>query len=98
MIFLAALIEATLRISTSILFASLGETMIERAEILNLGIEGTMLLSAFGAFVLAQLSGSLFAGLLAAVLTGILLSLLMGFLTVTLGLNQHVSGLGITLL
>jgi simple sugar transport system permease protein len=98
MIFLAALIGATLRISTSILFAALGETIIERAGILNLGIEGTMLLSAFSGFVVAQLSGSLFAGLLAAILTGILLSLLMGFLTVTLGLNQHVSGLGITLL
>jgi general nucleoside transport system permease protein len=98
MIFLAALIGATLRISTSILFAALGETIVERAGILNLGIEGTMLLSAFSGFVVAQLTGSLLAGLLAAVLTGVLLSLLMGLLTVTLGLNQHVSGLGITLL
>jgi simple sugar transport system permease protein len=95
--FLFTLIGATLRISTPILFGALGETIVERAGVLNLGIEGTMLLSAFSGFVAAQFSGSLYVGLLAAVLTGVLLSLLMGLLTVTLGLNQHVSGLGITL-
>jgi general nucleoside transport system permease protein len=95
--FILALFGATLRISTPILYGALGEMIVERAGILNLGIEGTMLLSAFSGFVAAQLSGSLYVGLLAAVLTGVLLSLLMGLLTVTLGLNQHVSGLGITL-
>lgn len=96
--FLLTLIGATFRISTPILFAALGETIVERAGVLNLGIEGTMLLSAFSGFVVAQTTGSLFIGLAAALLTGVLLSLLMGFLSVTLGLNQHVSGLGITLL
>ncbi len=96
--FIAALIGATLRISTPILLAGLGETIVERAGVLNLGIEGTMLLSAFTGFVAAQLSGSLYVGLLAAVVTGVLLSLLMGLLSVSLGLNQHVAGLGITLL
>lgn len=95
---LLALLGATLRISTPILFAALGETLIERAGILNLGIEGTMLLSAFSGFVVAQYSGSLWLGLAAAVLTGVLLNVLMGFFAVTLGLNQHVAGLGITLL
>ncbi|UCH25424.1 MAG: ABC transporter permease [Trueperaceae bacterium] len=96
--FLLTLSGATLRISTPILLAALGETLIERAGILNLGIEGTMLLAAFSGFVTAQLTGSLWLGLAAAVLTGVLLSLLMGLLSITLGLNQHVSGLGITLL
>jgi general nucleoside transport system permease protein len=95
---LPAIVGATLRMMTPILFAGLGETIVERSGILNLGIEGTMLLSAFSGFVAAQLSGSLYVGLLAAILTGVLLSLLMGVLTVSLGLNQHVSGLGITLL
>jgi ABC-type uncharacterized transport system permease subunit len=95
--FLLTLIGATFRISTPILFASLGETIVERSGILNLGIEGTMLLSAFGGFLAAQITGSLYIGLLVAMLVGIVLSLLMGFLTVTLGVNQHVSGLGITL-
>lgn len=93
-----ALLGGALRISSPILLAALGETLIERAGILNLGIEGTMLLSAFSGFVVAQLTGSLWLGLGAAVLTGVLLCLLMGFLTVTLKLNQHVAGLGITLL
>jgi general nucleoside transport system permease protein len=92
------LLGAMLRIATPILFAALGETIIERAGVLNLGIEGTMLLSAFTGFLAAQLTGSLWIGLLVAILTGIVLSVLLGFLTVTLGLNQHVSGLGITLL
>ncbi len=92
------LLGATLRIATPILFAALGETIIEKAGILNLGIEGTMLLAAFAGFVAAQASGSLFIGLAAAILMAVLLSLLMGLLTVTLGLNQHVAGLGITLL
>jgi simple sugar transport system permease protein len=95
--FVLTLIGATLRIGTPILYAALGETLIELSGVLNLGIEGTIFLSAFSGFLVAQLSGSLYAGLLAAVLTGLLLALLMGFLTVTLGLNQHVSGLGITL-
>jgi simple sugar transport system permease protein len=95
--FILTLIGATLRISTPILLAALGESIVERAGVLNLGIEGTMLLSAFSGFVAAQVTGSLYIGLLAALLTGVMLSVLMGLLTVTLGLNQHVSGLGITL-
>lgn len=96
--FLLPLLGATFRISTPILLGALGETVAERAGVLNLGIEGTMLLSAFSGFVVAQATGSLLAGLLAALLTGVLLNLLLGVLAVTLGLNQHVSGLGITLL
>jgi general nucleoside transport system permease protein len=92
------LLGAMLRIATPILFAALGETIIERAGVLNLGIEGTMLLSAFTGFLAAHLTGSVWLGLLVAMLTGVVLSVLLGFLTVTLGLNQHVSGLGITLL
>jgi simple sugar transport system permease protein len=94
---IATLLGATLRIASPILFAALGEMVVERAGILNLGIEGTMLLSAFTGFVVAEISGSLVTGLAFAALTGVLLGLLMGVLSVTLGLNQHVSGLGITL-
>ena len=97
-IFAINLVAATLRVATPLLFASLGETFNERAGILNLGIEGTMFLSAFVGFYVTDVSGSLWAGLLAAIITGILLGLLMAFLAVTLGVNQHVAGLGITLL
>lgn len=92
------LLAATLRIATPILLAGLGEVFAERAGVLNLGIEGIMLMGAILGFIAAYLSGSLMIGLLAAVLLGALAGLLMGWLAVTLGLNQHVSGLGLTLL
>lgn len=95
---LIALAAATLRVATPLLFAALGEMITERAGVLNLGIEGTMFLGAFAGFVVAATTGSLWLGLLAAVLVGIFCGLLMGLLTVTYGLNQHVSGLGVTLL
>lgn len=96
--FLVVLAAAALRVSTPILLAALGEMLAERAGVLNLGIEGTMLLAAFVGFVAAHQSGSLWVGLAAAVATGALMGALMALLSVTLGLNQHVSGLGITLL
>ena len=92
------LIAATLRVSTPLLFAALGETLAERAGVLNLGIEGTMMLSAFAGFAVAVATGSLWVGLLAAMLIGVLCGALVALLTVTFGLNQHVSGLGVTLL
>lgn len=98
MSFLINLIAATLRVSTPILLAAIGETYSERAGVLNLGIEGTMFFGAFIGFYVADITGSLWVGFLAAILAGILCGLLMALLTVTLGVNQHVSGLGITLL
>lgn len=92
------LLAATLRIATPILLAGLGEVFAERAGVLNLGIEGIMLMGAILGFIAAYLSGSLTVGLLAALVLGALAGLLMGWLAVTLGLNQHVSGLGLTLL
>ena len=96
--FLVNLIAATLRVATPLLLAAIGETYIERAGVLNLGIEGTMFFGAFVGFFVADLTGSLWTGFVAAVVSGVLSGLLMAFLSVTLGVNQHVSGLGITLL
>ena len=97
-IFLVNLIAATFRVSTPILLAAIGETYSERAGILNLGIEGIMFFGAFIGFFVADQSGSLWIGLLFAILSGVLAGLLMGLLSVSLGVNQHVSGLGITIL
>jgi simple sugar transport system permease protein len=97
-IFLVNLIGATLRVSTPILLAAIGETYAERAGVLNLGIEGTMLFGAFIGFFAADKSGSLWLGFFIAVLSGVIFGLLMALMTVTLGVNQHVSGLGITML
>jgi ABC-type uncharacterized transport system permease subunit len=96
-VFLVGLIAATLRVATPLIFGTLGELLSERSGILNLGIEGTMFLGAFVGFTVAQATGNLWLGFLAAVIAGVLAGFLMGLLTVSLGLNQHVSGLGLTL-
>lgn len=103
-VFLVGLIAATLRVATPLVLATIGEVFTERGGVLNLGIEGIMFLGAFVGFAVAfhaeaaGLGGYLWLGLLAAVAAGWVMALLMGLLVVTLGLNQHVSGLGITLL
>ena len=93
-----ALVAATLVTATPLLYAAIGEVITERAGVLNLGIEGTMYAGAFVGFLAAFHSGSPWVGLLAAIAAGAAAGLLMAFLTVSLGVNQHVSGIGTTLL
>lgn len=93
-----ALVGAMLTIATPLVWAGLGELIVERTGVLNLGIEGTMYAGAFLGFLAAYQTGSPWLGLLAAVVAGALAGALMGLLSVTLGVNQHVAGLAITLL
>jgi len=95
---LLAVLAATLTIATPLVWAALGAIINERAGILNLGIEGTMYAGAFVGFLTAAYSGSPMLGLGAAAVAGVLAGLLMAVLTVTLGVNQHVAGIGTTLL
>jgi len=88
---------AILRIATPLLLATLGEMVSERSGVLNLGIEGIMLLSAMTGFTAAYFSGSPWVGVAAALATGGVLGLVHGFFTVLLGLSQHVAGIGMTL-
>jgi len=97
-LFFVGVIAATLRVSTPLIFGTLGELFAERSGVLNLGIEGTMFLGAFAGFAVAAKTGSLWIGLLGAVIAGVLAGLLMALLSVRFGVNQHVAGLGITLL
>lgn len=97
-VFQVGFFAALIRIATPLIFGTLGELFAERSGVLNLGIEGIMMLSAMTGFSAAYFTGSLWLGVLAAMLTGIVAGLLMGVLTVTLGLSQHVSGIGTTLL
>jgi ABC-type uncharacterized transport system permease subunit len=89
---------AIIRIATPLILATTGELISERAGVLNLGIEGIMLLGAMVGFSAAYFSGSLWLGVAAALATGALAGLLMAFLAVVLGVSQHVSGIGMTLL
>jgi simple sugar transport system permease protein len=104
LLFLVGWLAATLRVATPLIFGTIGELFCERAGVLNLGIEGIMFFGAFVGFAVAYradvagLAGYLWLGLLAAILAGMLMGALMGFFDVTLGVNQHVAGLGITLL
>jgi simple sugar transport system permease protein len=93
-----ALLTAMLTTATPLILGALGEVITERAGILNLGIEGTMYAGAFTGFIGAELLDSAWWGLLVAIVVGVLAGLLMGLLTVTLGVNQHVAGIGTTLL
>jgi ABC-type uncharacterized transport system permease subunit len=95
--FIAGLMGAMMRMATPIIFATLGEILAERSGVLNLGIEGIMLMGAMTGFLITFVSGSLWVGVFAAAAVGMILGLLMAYLSVYLGLSQHVSGLGITL-
>ena len=91
------LLAAAINAGTAILFACLGEILCERAGVLNLGVEGMMLMGALGGFAVTYWTKSPWLGALAAALTGGAMSLIHALLTVHLQANQVVSGLALTL-
>lgn len=84
-----------LEASTILLFAALGELIDQRSGILNVGVEGVMLLGATLGFITAQSTGSFLVGFLVGMVIGGVLGLLHGFLSITLKVDQVVSGMGI---
>jgi ABC-type uncharacterized transport system permease subunit len=84
--------------ATPLLLAAMGELVVERSGVLNLGVEGMMIMGAVAAFGVALSTGSPWLGMLAGMLAGALFSLLFGFLTLTLVTNQVATGLALTLL
>jgi simple sugar transport system permease protein len=84
--------------STPLVVASAGELVTERSGVLNLGVEGMMIMGAVSAFAVSQMTGSPYIGLLASIAVGALVSLLFGFLTLTLVTNQVATGLALTIL
>lgn len=91
------ILSAAITAGTPILFAALGEILCERSGVLNLGVEGMMLVGAVAGFSAAVVSGSPWLGLLAAMAAGGALSLVHAFLSITLRSNQVVSGLALTI-
>lgn len=89
---------ASLRIATPLIFGTLGALICERAGVLNLGIEGIFTAGAMAGWMAVWLGSGLWGGVLVAMAVGALIGALHAFLTVPLGLSQHVSGLGVTLL
>ncbi|MEP7300904.1 MAG: ABC transporter permease [Caldimonas sp.] len=89
---------AVLRVATPLVFGTLGVLLCERAGVLNLGIEGLMVVGAFAGWFAVYLGLPLWGGVAAAALTAAGFGLLHAFLTVRLALSQHVAGLGLTML
>ncbi len=84
--------------ATPLLIAAIGELVVERSGVLNLGVEGMMVMGAVGGFVIANLTGNPWIGVLAAIALGTLTSLLFAFLTLSLAANQVATGLSLTIL
>src|SRR3954454_5775997 len=95
--FVTALISGGILASIPIMFAGLGETISERAGVLNIGIEGMMLLGAYTGFLGAYYTDSTWVGYLAGAGGGFFISLFMVVLCVRLGLDQIVIGIALTL-
>ncbi|MDC9719570.1 MAG: ABC transporter permease [Gammaproteobacteria bacterium] len=93
-----AILLTIITASTPLLLAAIGELVVERSGVLNLGIEGMMVMGAVCGFAAAHVSGSAWLGVIAAIVAGIAMSLLFGLLTQTLITNQVATGLSITLL
>jgi len=80
---------------TSLLYATLGEIVDQRSGIVNLGLEGVLLVSASAGFSAAAVTGSPYVGVLVAALAGGLMNLILGYLTITRRANQLASGLAL---
>lgn len=93
-----AILLTVITAATPLVLASIGELVTERAGVLNLGVEGMMVMGAAIAFAATQMTGSPYIGILAGIAGGGLFSLLFGFLTLTLVANQVATGLALTIL
>ncbi|MGD8753140.1 MAG: ABC transporter permease, partial [Anaerolineales bacterium] len=91
---LIGILASGIRLATPYLYAALGETFSQRSGVLNLGVEGQMLIGAFAAFYAVIITENLWLGLLAAILVGAAMGLAMAFVTVNLHAQQGISGIG----
>ncbi len=91
---LVGILASGIRLATPYLYASIGETIGQRSGVLNLGVEGQMLLGAFTACYVSFTTGNLWLGMLAAMITGLLMGLAMAFVSINLQAKQGISGIG----
>lgn len=94
---LLGILTTGIRLATPYLYAAIGETFSQRSGVLNLGVEGIMLMGAFSGFYVGITTGNLWLGLLAAAFIGLLMGLMMAFVSVTLQATQGISGIGLHL-
>ncbi|GIW40882.1 MAG: ABC transporter permease [Candidatus Binatia bacterium] len=96
--FVSALLQSTVKMAVPLLLASVGELVSQRAGVINVGLEGKILVAAFAAMAVAYFSGSPWAGVLAGVAASLLLAVLSGFLMVVLAADQVIVGTALNLL
>jgi general nucleoside transport system permease protein len=94
---LTATLASGIRLSVPFLFASLGETMGQRSGVLNLGVDGVMLLGAFGAYYTTLQTGDHWLGVVVGAAIGLVMGLVTAFVSVTLKAEQGISGIGVYL-
>jgi simple sugar transport system permease protein len=86
-----------IRLATPYLYAAIGETFAQLSGVLNLGVEGMMIMGAYTGFFVGMKTGNLWLGLLAAALVGASMGLLMAIISVSLKAEQGISGIGLSL-
>ncbi|MFP4395546.1 MAG: ABC transporter permease [Anaerolineales bacterium] len=91
---LLGILASGIRLATPYLYAGIGETFGQRSGVLNLGVEGQMLLGAFASFYVVFSTGNLWLGLFAAMVVGALMGLAMAFVSIDLQAKQGISGIG----
>lgn len=95
---IVVVLAGAIRSGTSVLFACLGELLAERAGVVNLGTEGSMLVGALAAFAFTAQTGNPYMGVLAGGMAGALFALIHGYLAISRGANQLASGLAVMIL
>jgi ABC-type uncharacterized transport system permease subunit len=94
---IVGILASGIRLATPYLYAALGETFGQKSGVLNLGVEGVMLLGAFAAFYTTFITENYWLGLLAAIIVGGILGLAVAVINVTLKAEQGISGIGVYL-
>ena len=92
---IAGILTSAIRLATPYLYAAIGEAFGQRAGVVNLGVDGIMLISAYASFFVVLNTGNIWLGLLAAAVVGLLMGLLMSLISVTFKAEQGLSGIGL---
>jgi len=92
---IAGILTSAIRLATPYLYAAIGETFSQRSGVVNLGVDGIMLMGAYTSFFVVLTTGNIWFGLLAAIAAGLMMGLLMSLISVTLKAEQGISGIGL---
>jgi len=92
---IVGILTSAIRLATPYLFAAIGEAFAQTSGVVNLGVDGIMLVGAYAAFFVTLHTGNVWLGVLAAMIVGLLMGLLMSLISVTLKAEQGISGIGL---